>query len=91
MEKIHIYNNPPDGERLREFASLHDEGIQGLVSTRGRKYRELGLADRKVEDEEWYELINEEPRLLRRPLLTDGSRVIVGFDKDLYEELVTGS
>lgn len=70
------------------MAAAHPRGIAAFISTRGRKYRELGLADQTLSEEEWFALIDKEPWLLRRPILWNGETVIVGWDAKAYESLV---
>ncbi len=70
------------------MAASHPDGVAGLVSTRGRKYKELGLGGSTLNEQEWFALLVKEPRLLRRPILWNGHTVIVGWDRDAYESLV---
>jgi len=41
-------------------------------------FKKLGLDPALLSDEEMIELVLAEPRLLRRPILVDGERVLVG-------------
>ena len=59
---------------MEKIAGTLPGGVGELISTRGRKYKELGLAGQRLSDDEWYRLIEKEPRLLRRPILWDGQR-----------------
>ena len=54
-------------------------------SPSSKPYRELrGNAT----DDELIELMINEPRLIRRPILTDGSKIVFGFKQGAYEELI---
>ena len=88
MERIHIYNEPPDIETLRRIARLLPNGVKDLISTRGRKYRELGLAGKELSDEEWFSWIEKEPWLLRRPIITDGAKALVGYSEKGLQEFI---
>lgn len=90
VTKVHIYNDPPDRQTLIKLASGARDGLSSLIATRGRAYRELGLKGKSLSDEEWLDLIEKEPWLLRRPILTDGEKVLVGFVKEEWEAGVTG-
>ncbi len=87
-ERVHIYNDPPDRATLQRLASLLPGGVADLISTRGRAYRELGLADKSLSPQEWLDMIEQHPRLLRRPIITDGQKVLVGYKQAEYEESV---
>ena len=41
----------------------------------------------EASDEELIDLMSKEPRLIRRPILLDGSQIIFGFKKDAYDRL----
>lgn len=87
MERVHIYDDPPPRAVLEKIAGTLPGGVGELISTRGRKYKELGLAGQRLSDDEWYRLIEKEPRLLRRPILWDGQRAVVGFRQATYRDL----
>ena len=39
---------------------------------------------------ELIELMANEPRLIRRPILTDGSQIVIGYKQGAYDELIEG-
>ena len=45
------------------------------------RYRELGLKDKlpQMSDEEKIELLSTDGMLVKRPILIDGDRILVGF------------
>lgn len=86
-----LFKAPLDAAEIRRLARLAPGGVRGLLSLRSPQVKALGLdGRRKVSDEELVELMVKEPRLLRRPLLHDGRRLLIGFDKDAYAELARG-
>ena len=42
----------------------------------------------KTTDDELIELMVEQPRLIRRPILTDGDQIVFGFNQDAYDEII---
>ncbi len=42
----------------------------------------------KATDEELVEMMVNEPRLIRRRILTDGKQVVFGFKQGAYDELI---
>ena len=38
-------------------------------------------------DAELIELMTREPRLIRRPILTDGSKIVLGYKQGAYDDL----
>jgi arsenate reductase-like glutaredoxin family protein len=69
------------------MARLHPQGAAGLLSRRSARFRALGLEGRALGEEETLELLAREPRLLRRPLLLRGDRLVVGYDEQALRGL----
>jgi arsenate reductase len=63
--------------------------LKKFFNTSGMKYRELGIKDKikSATDEELLELLASDGMLLKRPILTDGERVTVGFKEEEYEKM----
>jgi arsenate reductase len=60
------------------------------LSKRSRAFKDLGLAERTVSDEELLDLMIEEPTLLRRPLVISDKGSTVGFYRERLAELTQG-
>ncbi len=63
-------------------------GCGALVSPRSVRWRELGLDLGMLAEPELLDLLSREPRILRRPLVTDGRRTVVGWDPGSLAELL---
>src|SRR5699024_3751029 len=81
-----IIKNPPSTEQLAAWAVHLDKGVETFISKHGRIYRDLELKGTKHTDEEWLELIKRYPRILRRPIITNGEHTVVGYRKEQLEE-----
>jgi arsenate reductase-like glutaredoxin family protein len=70
----------------RAFLDRHvdDAGFLDFVSRRSPVWKERPLPATK---QKAIDLMLEQPNLIRRPILVDGSRVIFGFDQTQYEKL----
>jgi arsenate reductase-like glutaredoxin family protein len=66
---------------LEAIAARLPGGATDLLSPRSTRYRELGLAGRHLPETELLDLLAAEPRLLRRPILVVGQRVVVGANR----------
>ena len=70
-------------EQLSELSSVDE--MFAWRSPSSKPYRVLrGTAT----DTELVELMASEPRLIRRPILTDGVRIIFGFKQGDYDEMI---
>ena len=82
-----LFKQPLSATEIRALAARVPDGVRGLVSTRSPQYKALGLDTKKVSDAELIALMVKEPRLLRRPILDLGDRLLIGFDRAAYESL----
>ena len=77
----HIVEENPTEEELTEWIRMSGLPVKKFFNTSGMKYKELGLKDRLpgMSDEEQIRLLASDGMLVKRPLLIDGERVLVGF------------
>lgn len=58
-----------------------------FLSARNQLYRERNMAEHPPSREEALKLMSKTPNLIRRPLLVDGKKIIIGFDEAAYRKL----
>jgi arsenate reductase (glutaredoxin) len=87
--EVHIFDSPPSKEELADIYKLSGLELKKFFNTSGEKYRELGLKDKMktLSEDEMLELLSSEGRLIKRPLLTDGTKATVGFKEEEYEKI----
>jgi Spx/MgsR family transcriptional regulator len=78
----HLFKDTPTKKELLQILSLTTEGLDELLATRGETYKKLGIEVEDLPLSEVVKLLISEPKLLRRPILTDGKKLIVGFNPD---------
>ena len=61
---------------IRELASL--AGTENIFASRSPSLKKLGLAGKELSDDEMIALMLQEPKLVRRPLLKVGGKLMVG-------------
>lgn len=83
------------GERLSRAELqelLHQSGleIRKFFNTSGKKYKNLGLKEivQKGNEEELLDYLASDGMLVKRPLLTNGETVLLGFKEAEWEENV---
>ncbi len=74
-------------KELRGVLVQADRAPAEMLSTRARAYKDLGIADLTVSDDEFIDLMVTEPTLLRRPMATAGRQSTVGFNADALTAL----
>ena len=88
-EAVHIVEHPPSREQLQDLYQKSGLELKKFFNTSGMKYRELGIKDKmkSATDEELLDLLASDGMLIKRPILTDGERVTVGFKEEEYEKM----
>lgn len=84
IEKRNIKEAPLTREEIEKLAK-NAGGIENIFSRRSNKYRELGLKDKPLSDEEMLDLMADEYTFLKRPILVAGDTLIAGFFEKEYD------
>lgn len=79
---------PPRREELKALAALGGMSTSGLLNPRSRVLKGSGVDPEKVTPDEAAALIEQNPRVLYRPLLTDGRGLVLGFHPEEMERLL---
>ena len=77
FELIDIKANNIDAKTL-DFLKQKVGSYEALFSKRAIKYKSLSLKDKSLKDEDFRELILDEYTFLKRPVLIDGEKLVVG-------------
>jgi arsenate reductase len=77
FELIDVKSNNIDANTL-DFLKEKVGSYQALFSKRAIKYKTLGLKDKNLSDQEFRPFILDEYTFLKRPVLIDGDKVVVG-------------
>lgn len=81
VEFVDFVEQPPSPAQLKSWIAKGGGDVQPFVNAKGTRYRELGLKDKQFSEDEWVEMMSQDGKLLKRPLLVMGNDVIVGFNK----------
>ncbi|WP_066049614.1 Spx/MgsR family RNA polymerase-binding regulatory protein [Robertmurraya korlensis] len=87
FEERHLFKSTPTSKELVEMLSLTTEGLDELLATRSQIFKSL---NQDVNDLTLSQVINmliEEPRLLKRPIVTDGKKLVVGYNPDALKSI----
>lgn len=69
---------------LRRFEQKF--GVTALIEKGSKRYAELGLAQSRMGDERWMQLLADEPLLLRMPLVRNGNQLTIGAAEDVWKQ-----
>jgi arsenate reductase (glutaredoxin) len=88
-EAIHIADNPPSRTEIEQLYKNSNLELKKFFNTSGQKYRELGLKDKLKEasEAEMLDILSTDGMLLKRPIVTDGTKVTVGFKEEQFQQV----
>ncbi|MGJ7920137.1 arsenate reductase family protein [Neobacillus sp. LXY-4] len=86
--EIHIVENPPSRLELEELYQRSGLELKKFFNTSGQKYRDLGVKDMigKASESELLDLLSSDGMLIKRPIVSDGTKVTVGFKEDEFAQ-----
>ena len=69
-------------EEIKNILQMTEEGTEDIISTRSKAYSELDLDISELSLNQFFELVQEQPGLLRRPIMIDNKRLQIGYNED---------
>ncbi len=85
---VHYLDTPPSAAQLREVLEKLGLPPRQLLRSGEDEYRELGLANQALSDEQLIEAMAAHPRLIERPILIAGERAVIGRPPENILELL---
>jgi regulatory protein spx len=87
-EERHLFRDPPTPRELLEIIKMTNNGTDEILSTRSQKFKQLEFDINEMTVSELLDFLSVEPRLLKRPILTDGENVIIGYNQSAMKSLL---
>lgn len=87
VQERHLFRETPTRQELFTLLSMTSEGLDELLATRSRTFKSLNLDVEDMPLSAVVDLIIQEPKLLRRPILTDGETIVVGYNLEKLRSL----
>ena len=88
----HIAEDNPSFDELKDWYGKSALPLKKFFNTSGLLYKELQLKDKlpAMSEEEQLKLLATNGMLVKRPIVVDGDRVLVGFKEADWEEKLSG-
>lgn len=67
---------------IKSILRMTEDGTEEIISTRSKAFQELNVDLEDMTLQELYNLIQDNPGLLRRPIMLDEKRLQVGYNED---------
>ncbi|MBX8936868.1 transcriptional regulator Spx [Enterococcus hulanensis] len=82
FEERDIITNPLTKEEIKNILSLTETGTDEIISIRSKVYEKLAIDFEELSLNELVVILAKYPRLLRRPLILDETRLLVGYNEE---------
>ncbi len=85
-EERHLFRNPPTVDELMDIIKRTSNGLEEIMSTRSQMFKNLNVDIENLRVSELLEILSKEPRLLKRPIITSGENLVIGYNKPALEQ-----
>jgi arsenate reductase len=92
LESHNVFETAPSVDTLAGIIKLSGLEVKKFFNTSGDAYKEMNLKDKlpAMSEQEKIELLASNGRLIKRPVVTDGAKVTVGFKEDEFSRVWGG-
>ncbi|MGM0215802.1 transcriptional regulator Spx [Enterococcus sp. AZ109] len=88
FEERNIFSEPLTKNEIKEIISLTETGTEEIISTRSKVYEKIDVDLDELSFNELVALIEENPGLLRRPIILDDKRLQVGYNEEDIHQFI---
>lgn len=81
-EERNIFTEPLSTTEIKSILRMTENGTEDIVSTRSKAYSELDVELSEIPLNDFFTMIQEQPGLLRRPIIIDDKRLQIGYNED---------
>ena len=75
---IKYLDTPPNKQELAEILGKLGLQAEQIVRKGEALFSELGLNDKTLSNEEWIEILAQNPKLIERPIVVNGNKAAIG-------------
>lgn len=90
FDRVNYYVEPLTRGTLEALLSKAGLRPRDLLRTKARQYRQLGLDDPSIPQDQLLALLVEHPDLVQRPIVTRGDRAVLARPVENVRELLDG-
>lgn len=80
---------PLSGEEMQGLAQLAKTTVKQMLNPKSQAFKKLKPDLEAMDEQEVIQLIASEPRILKRPVLSDGRRMVSGFSEPAFEAMLS--
>lgn len=89
FREIDVSTSPPPADELRGLIAKSGRPYTDFLNRSGLQYRALNMKDKvkTLPEDAIVTMLASEGRLIKRPIVTDGTRVTVGFSREEFQKI----
>lgn len=87
-DAINYIIEPPSREKLVELMNKMGATARDIIRTKEPVYRELGLGDERITNDELIDTMIDNPGLIQRPILEYGDIAVLGRPAEKVDEFI---
>ncbi|MEH7437655.1 transcriptional regulator SpxA [Neobacillus drentensis] len=77
-----ILSQPLTKDEIKYILRLTEDGTDEIISTNSKTFKELDINIESLPLQDLYDLIINNPKILRRPIMVDEKRLQVGYNEE---------
>ena len=77
-----VFKEPLSRDEIKNILRMTEDGTEEIISTRSKLFAELDVKLDDLSLSQLIEIIQQQPALLKRPLMIDEKRMQVGYNED---------
>lgn len=77
-----VFKEPLSRDEIKNILRMTEDGTKEIISTRSKLFAELDVKLDDLSLSQLIEMIQQQPALLKRPLMIDEKRMQVGYNED---------
>ena len=82
FKERNIFAQPLTKEEIKKILQMTEDGTEEIISTRSKAYQNIRVDIDDLTIEQLIALIEQNPGLLRRPIMMDDKSLQVGYNED---------
>ena len=89
LEERDYFKEPLTEEEVREMAGI--AGINQIFAKRSPSLKQMELAGKDLSEDEMVQLMLQEPKLVRRPIMRVGGQLFIGGSAAVLDSVVSAA
>ncbi len=81
-EERNIFSEPLTIKEIQRILSITEQGTEDIISFRSKTFQKLNINLDELSMKNLYKIIQDNPGMLKRPILIDDKRLQVGYNVD---------